>query len=103
MIQDNHNRSINLDFLHKLCRDSHHMSIAYWIENEEFYTVISSKVVSGTTIDKKMVFDTMKRIYLENEERRKSGDSPDFNFYLARQGIKSVWKSISGSSEGWRL
>jgi len=95
-------KKIDLNFLHKVCRDSHHMSLAYWIENADFYNEVSSLVSEGKTIDIKTVFDIMKRIYLSNEANRKSGKRPNFNFMLARQGLKSLWKSMTGSTSGWR-
>ena len=71
--------------------------------NDEFSERIEAMIADGISIEPQPVFEIRKDIYIRYEkEREESPDKLDFNFYLARGGIKSLWKSMTGSTEGWR-
>ena len=96
------NNDNKLGFLHKKL-DMNHTALAYWISLDEFSERIEAMIADGISIEPQPVFEIMKDIYIRYEkEREESPDKLDFNFYLARGGIKSLWKSMTGSTEGWR-
>lgn len=96
------NNGNKLGFLHKKI-PMNHTALAYWVSLDEFSSRIEELISNGISIEAQPVFEIMKEIYLRYEaEKEKSFDKPDFNFYLARRGIESIWELISGSKEGWR-
>lgn len=96
------NNGNKLGFLHKTFPNVDHRALQYWIDNEDFSERLLPKAANGTHIDERTVFETMRDIYFANERIRESGVKPNFQFHMARNGIKSLWKSMTGSSEGWR-
>lgn len=97
------NRVTSLGFLHKTFPDVNQVALEYWIRNQEFADVLLPLVEKGIHIDARTVFEVMRKIYFGKEKLwEETDDKPDFNFHLARRGIKSLWKSMTGSTEGWR-
>lgn len=92
-----------LGFLHKVCKGVNHTALSYWIENEDFAYEIRKLMESSVCINTKLVFDIMRNIYIKYDKvRHESPAKPDFNFYLARRAIESLWFSMTGNKTGWR-
>lgn len=90
-----------IGFLHKKL-NINHTSLAYWIENEEFSEKIQEAKEAGITITERMVFEIMRDIYIRYQAKRDSSNKkPEFNFYLAKKAIVSLWFSITGTKSGW--
>ena len=93
----------SLAFLHHVCEGVNHTSLNYWISNDEFAERIRYMMSCGLTIDKQTVFETMRSLYLDYEATRgATGKDVKFDFRLARWAITSLWKSLTGTKEGWR-
>lgn len=92
----------NLGFLYKKL-NINRTALAYWISLEEFSNKIEEQMNRGISIDEHVVLRIMQEIYLKYEELRKNTFvKPDFNYYLARRGIESLWLSITGHKDGWK-
>lgn len=93
----------DLGFLHKICKDVNHTALVYWIENEKFAVKIRDLMKSGVDIDTKSVFNIMRDIYIEYDKiKKESPEKPNFNFYLARRALETLWFSLTGTKTGWR-
>ena len=104
-----------LNFLHYVCDGisaKGHMSLDYWITVPEFHDRIQYLIECGVTIDKQVVFETMRSLFLDYENTQDYTERKShFNFGFARHAINQLWKSLTGENEiaipyredGWRI
>lgn len=93
----------DLDFLFYVCDGMNKPSLRYWISVPEFAERIRYMKSCGVTIDKQVVFEAMRSIYLDYEKTDEyAGKKRNFGYNGARKGIVTLWESMTGTKEGWR-
>ena len=93
----------SLDFLYNTCFGISKVAMEYWISVPEFAERIRYMVSCGVWVDRQVVFETMRSLYLDFEKTKQyTGKRNGFNFRLAKLGIESLWRSMTGTKEGWR-
>lgn len=93
----------DMDFLYNACFGISKVGLDYWITVPEFSDRIRYIESCGTHVDKQVVFEIMRGIYLNYEKMYEyTGKRPAFKFKTAKLGIESLWRTMTGSKEGWR-
>lgn len=76
------------------------VSLHYWLTIPEFHDEMLNMFCEGLTIDNASVYDVAKRIYLKWERKRdRSSVKPDFNYCLARRGIRRLENIMAENHE----
>ena len=71
-------------------------NLSYWMSVPGFKEEMLSKVKKGETVDNQVVYDTMSRIYSDMKVlSQNSPEDIDFNFELARKGMKQVRNGLN--------